>query len=525
MKKTSCLCLTCRVPVREEPIVGQKRIRREPQRDSSSRETTPVTPDRPSSSDTVTTSLTNNLPTNNNIKNVTANTTRQDNNGTRNRNARSEMTVKALSSTAESTEPGAAKPSSHPSESKTCSGGKGNQSKSSCTAESRVKSSMDTTGNNTRKITEPKKNEQRALEESRKTEEKNKSFPEGINHEIISVVIPNKCESAPKRDSKESKEPKGKQKRKTKAIGKREEKDKKVKAKETTAVKGKDEDGGLSDDSGSDGSSDKSTPEVRIQQPSKETNRTRQPGNVPTDTHVHLREHQQQQQQQHGSAAKPASHTAVSAESGDAYKERGKARKTHATAENAKSKKGEVQAINGAARPKSLEVPAKGQNSGQVSKSQSSASSPDSLKPNEFRHAGATSPHAIAAAVMSLALGKNMQTSSKENNFDEQELNKKKAYTKTSALSPALSDSPPPTSPTMLSGSSRSSSYSSIVSSDSSNGVEQVKPLAVKGNKPRVKSTKSVPLEGGPGPSWSSAGKSIPHCYCGKNVSSRSWSE
>lgn len=520
MKKNLCLCLICRVPVREEPIVGQKRIRREPQRDSSSRETTPVTPDRPSSCDTVTTSLTNNLPTNNNIKNVTANTTRQDNNGTRNRNARSEMTVKTLSGTAESTEPGAARSSSHLSESKT-QGGKDNQSKSRCTADSRVKSNTDTSGNTTRKITEPKKNEQRALEENRKTEEKNKSLPEGINDEIISVVIPNKCESAPKRDSKESKEPKGKQKRKIKAIGKREEKDKKVKAKETTAVKGKDEEGGLSDDSGSDGSSDKSTPEVRIQQPSKETNRTRQPGNVPTDTHGHLREHQQQQ---HGTAAKPVSHTTASAESGDAYKERGKARKTHTTAENAKSKKGEVQAVNGAARPKSLEVPAKGQNSGQVSKSQSSASSPDSLKPSEFRHPGATSPHAIAAAVMSLALGKNMQASSKENNFDEQELNKKKAYTKTSALSPALSDSPPPTSPTMLSGSSRSSSYSSIVSSDSSNGVEQVKPPVVKGNKTRVKSTKSAPIEGGPGPSWSSAGKSVSHCYCEMNVSNR-WSE
>lgn len=423
------------------------------------------------------------------------------------------MTVKTLLGAAESTEPGAARSLSPPNESKTCSGGKDSHSKSRCTAESRVKSSSDTTGNTTRKITEPKKNEQRTLEESRKTEEKNKSFPEGINDEIISVVIPNKCESAPKRDSKESKEPKGKQKRKTKAIGKKEEKDKKVKAKETTTVKGKDEEGGLSDDSGSDGSSDKSTPEVRIQQPSKETNRTRQSGSLPTDTqHVHLREHQQQQQQ-HGSVAKPVSHTAASAELGDTCKERGKARKTHATADNGKSKKGEAQTVNGAPRPKNLEVPAKGQNSGQVSKSQSSASSPDSLKPSEFRHPGATSPHAIAAAVMSLALGKNMQASSKENNFDEQELNKRKAYTKTSALSPALSDSPPPTSPTMLSGSSRSSSYSSIVSSDSSNGVEQVKPPMVKGNKTRVKSTKSAPLEGGAGPSWSSAGKSIPHCY------------
>lgn len=419
------------------------------------------------------------------------------------------MAVKTQSSTVESTEPGAARSSSLPSETKTCSAGKDSNNKSRCTAESRVKSNTDTIGHTTRKITEPKKNEQRALEESRKTEDKNKSLPEGINDEIISVVIPNKCESPPKRDSKESKEPRGKQRRKTKAIGKREEKDKKVKAKETTAVKGKDEEGALSDDSGSDGSSDKSVPEVRIQQPSKETNRTRQPGNLPTDTQlVHLRV-----QQQHSSVAKPVSHTAASVESVDTCKDRGKARKTHATADNAKSKKGEAQTVNGAPRPKSLDMPAKGQNSGQVSKSQSSASSPDSLKPSEFRHPGATSPHAIAAAVMSLALGKNMQSSSKENNFDEQELNKRKAYTKTSALSPALSDSPPPTSPTMLSGSSRSSSYSSIVSSDSSNGVEQVKPPVVKGNKARVKNTKSAPLEGGAGPSWSSVGKSIPHCY------------
>lgn len=209
------------------------------------------------------------------------------------------MTVRTLPSALESTEPGVAKSSGLSGESKTCSGGKDNHSKSKCIAENRVKNSTDTTGTTTRKITEPKKTEQRAFEESRKGEEKNKSLPEGINDEIISVVIPNKCEAATKRDSKESREPKGKQKRKIKAISKREEKDKKAKAKETTEVKGKDEEGGLSDDSGSDGSSDKSTPEVRIQQPSKETNRTRQPGSLPTDTqHGHLRE-----QQQHSSAA------------------------------------------------------------------------------------------------------------------------------------------------------------------------------------------------------------------------------
>lgn len=414
------------------------------------------------------------------------------------------MPVKTQTNTVENTEPRVARASSLPLESKTCSGGK--DSKSKTTADSRVKSTSDTTGNTTRKVAEPKRNEQKALEESRKAADKNKSTPEGINDEIISVVVPNRCESAPKRDSKDTKEPKGKQKRKTKGISKREEKDKKVKSKETTTVKSKDEEGALSDDSCSDGSSDKSVPEVRIQQPSKETNRTRQ-GSLPTDAQlVHLRE------QQHGSAAKPASHTAAAVtESGDTCKDRGKGRKNHATTDNAKSRKGEAQAVNGTARPKSLEVPAKGQNqnSGHTSKSQSNANSPDGGKQSELRHPGPTSPHAIAAAVMSLALGKNMQASSKENNFDEQELNKRKAYTKTSALAPVLSDSPPPTSPTMLSGSSRSSSYSSIVSSDSSNGVEQVKPPVMKGNKTRVKSTKSAPLEGGAGPSWSSVGKSL----------------
>ena len=126
-----------------------------------------------------------------------------------------------------------------------------------------------------------------------------------------------------------------------------------------------------------------------------------------------------------------------------------------------------------------------------------------------MQHPGATSPHAIAAAVMSLALGKNVQAPSKENSFDEHELSKRKAYTKTSSLCTNLSDSPPPTSPTQLSGSSRSSSYSSIVSSDSSNGTEQVKQSGRKGNKLRVKTTKSLPVEGGTSPTWTSAGNTI----------------
>lgn len=471
--------------MREEPIVGQKRSKRETR---DSRETTPVTSDRPSSSDSPTASLANNLHTNNNIKTTAANATRQEANGTRSRNTRTEMPVKTQLNTANNTDPRVARSTSPPLESKACAGVKDSKSKSTTT----VRNVTDTLGNTNRKMAEPKKNEQRVGEESKRAEEKNKSYPENFNDEIISVVVPNKCDSPPKKDWKDSKELKGKQKRKSKAVSKKEEKDKKSKTKESTAAKSKDEDGAMSDDSCSDGSSDKSVPEVRIQQPTKETNRTRQ-GSLPTDAQLI-------------SGTKPASQTSA-AETVDSGKDRGKSRKNVTENVGGKSKKGEAQSASGAGRPKTLDVPAKNQNIGHASKNQSNANSPDGGKTSETRHPGPTSPHAIAAAVMSLALGKNMQASSKENNYDEQELNKKKAYTKSSALSTSLSDSPPPTSPTLLSGSSRSSSYSSIVSSDSSNGVEQVKPAGMKGNKSCVKGTKSVPLDGGGGPSWSGTGK------------------
>lgn len=471
--------------MREEPIVGQKRSKRETR---DSRETTPVTSDRPSSSDSPTASLANNLHTNNNIKTTAANTTRQEANGTRSRNTRTEMPVKTQLNTADNTDPRVARSTSPPLESKACAGVKDSKSKSTTT----VRNVTDTLGNTNRKMAEPKKNEQRVGEESKRAEEKNKSYPENFNDEIISVVVPNKCDSPPKKDWKDSKELKGKQKRKSKAVSKKEEKDKKSKTKESTAAKSKDEDGAMSDDSCSDGSSDKSVPEVRIQQPTKETNRTRQ-GSLPTDAQLI-------------SGTKHASQTSA-AETVDTGKDRGKSRRNVTENVGGKSKKGEAQSASGAGRPKTLDVPAKNQNIGHASKNQSNANSPDGGKTSETRHPGPTSPHAIAAAVMSLALGKNMQASSKENNYDEQELNKKKAYTKSSALSTSLSDSPPPTSPTLLSGSSRSSSYSSIVSSDSSNGVEQVKPAGMKGNKSRVKGTKSVPLDGGGGPSWCGTGK------------------
>lgn len=397
----------------------------------------------------------------------------------RNRNTRTEITaVKTQPNATENADTRAIKASSLPLESKTCSLGKENKPKG--TVDNRGKGSAETVANATRKVVEPRKSEQRVCEENRKTEDKGKSIPEGLNDEIISVVIPNKCESAPKRDLKESK---GKQKRKTKLVSKKEGKDKKVKVKENTAAKGKDDEGALSDDSCSDGSSDKSVPEVKIQQPSKD-NKLRN-GNPPTDTQL---------KEQPQNNAKQSNHTGESAQ--DTSRDRVKGRKNQVTPENASSKgKKETQPATGTARPKLLEVQGKSQCNAHSSKSQSNPCSPDSP----------TSPHAIAAAVVS-ALNKNMQASSKENSFDEQEPNKRKAYTKSSTLSPALSDSPPPISPTLLSGSSRSSSYSSIVSSDGSNGMEQLKTSMMKGNKARVKTTKSLSLEGSVGPSWSSTG-------------------
>lgn len=467
-----------RIPAREEQSVSQKRTRRDQQRES--RETTPVSSERPSSCDSVTTSLANTLPTNNNIKTVTASTSRQENNGMRNRNTRTEVAaVKIQPNATENADTRAIKASSLPLEIKTCSVGKDNKPKG--TVDNRGKGLAETVANITRKVVEPKKSEQRVCEENRKTEPKSKSIPEGFNDEIISVVIPNKCESAPKRDSKESK---GKQKRKTKPVSKKEGKEKRVKAKENTAAKGKEDEGVLSDDSCSDGSSDKSVPEVKIQQPSNDINRTRN-GNLPPDTQL-------KEQQQNNS--KQPNHTGESFQ--DTSRDRAKGRKNQVTPENANSKgKKETQLASGTARPKVLEVQGKSQCNAHSSKIQSNTCSPVSP----------TSPHAIAAAVVS-ALNKNMQASSKENNYDEQEPNKRKAYTKTSTLSSSLSDSPPPTSPTLLSGSSRSSSYSSIVSSDSSNGMEQVKSSVLKGNKSRVKSTKSASLEAGVGPQWSSTG-------------------
>lgn len=476
------------MPVREEPTVGQKRSKKEAR---DSRETTPVTSDRPSGSDNTTT----NLSTNNNTKATTVSATRQENNGTRNRTVRTETPLKAPSNTVENADSRGARSTNPPLESKTFVGVKDSKPKSTTAA----RNGADLAGNSNRKISEQRKTEMRVVEETRRVEEKSKSFPENLNDEIISVVIPNRGESAAKKDWKDSKEAKGKQKRKSKAVSKKEEKDKRIKAKESTAVKCKDDEGAVSDDSCSDGSSDKSVPDVRIQQPSKEVDKTR-PESLPNDVQMINWKDQQ-------SGNKPGSQS-TSADSADTGRDRGKTRKNVVDNVGGKSRKGEAQSASNVARPRTLEVPSKNQNN--ANKNHSNVNSPDGGKTSDMRpHPGATSPHAIAAAVMSLALGKNMQASSKENSFDEQELNKRKAYTKSPALSTSLSDSPPPTSPNQLSGSSRSSSYSSIVSSDSSSGMETVKQLGAKGNKARVKGTKSVPLDEGPVPSWSGAGKDV----------------
>lgn len=429
--------------------MGQKRFKRDTR---DSRETTPVMADRPSSSDNTTNAgLANHSPTNNNIKTPAASGTRQDTIGTRNRNTRTDASGKNQLNTLENWD------------------FRGSKLKNVAVA----KNTTDAVGNTSRKVAEAKK---ATTDDSKKTE-KSKSYPETLNDEIISIVVPNKCELAPKRDLKDFKEPKGKQKRKLKALNRKDEKDKKEKTKESTTANSKDDEGAMSDDSCSDGSSDKSVPEVRMQQPSKEGNRTHQLASANRET--------------------------VDSVSG---KDKGKNRKNGTENAGGKAKKGDAQSANSAGRPKSLDVPAKNQNVGQHSKNQNNSTHLESGKTSDMQHPGATSPHAIAAAVMSLALGKNMQAPSKENSFDEHELSKRKAYTKTSSLCTNLSDSPPPTSPTQLSGSSRSSSYSSIVSSDSSNGTEQVKQSGRKANKFRVKTTKSLPLESGTSPTWTSAG-------------------
>lgn len=475
-----------RIPFGCEPSAGQRKPKRE---NDAIREATPLTSERPSSScESTLASLAHNSSMNNNIKTATASGTRHETNAVRSRSTKNEVSIKTAACSLEQAVSKGRRLTFPPLENKTLSATRDSKSKSAAS----VRVITDVSGNSNRKITELKKPEQKLVEETRKSEGKNRSCPESLNDEIISVVIPNKWDSASKKDSKDTKEAKGKQKRKLKAVSKKEEKDKTPKIRGNLAAKSRDEEGTFSDDSCSDGSSDKCVSEVRTQQFTKVVNRTRQ-GSLPNIQLVSSKEPQ--------TSSKPT------AEVVDSGKDKGKRNKS-ATLETTggKAKKGEVQLTSGAGRPRNLEVSLKNQDT--ASKQPSNANSPNSAKASEIRqHPGATSPHAIAAAVMSLALGKNMQGSSRQNSFDEQDLSKCKAYTKSSALSSTLSsDSSSPAPSSLSSGSSRSSSYSSMVSSESSSGGEQVKAAGAKGSNVRVKGTKSIPLDGGQVPPWTTAG-------------------
>ena len=430
----------------------------------------------------------NNSPTNNNIKTTTASGTRHETNAMRSRSTKGEVSIKTAASSLEQAVSKGRRSNFPPLETKTLQVARDSKSKSAAS----IRVVTDVSGNSNRKITELKKAEQRLVEETRKSEGKNRSYPESLDDEIISVVIPNKCDSAFKKDLKDTRETKGKQKRKLKAVSKKEEKDKSPKIKGNVAAKSKDEEGTLSDDSCSDGSSDRCAPEVRTQQFTKVVNRTRQ-GSLPNIQLV--------------SSKEPQTNSKPTAEVVDSGKDKGKRTKTAAVeTTGGKAEKGEVQLASGSGRPRNLEVSLKNQST--ASKQSSNVNSPDTAKASEMKqHPGATSPHAIAAAVMSLALGKNTQASSKQNSFDEQDLSKCKAYTKIPALTSTLSsDSSSPAPSSLSSGSSRSSSYSSMVSNESSSGGGQAKAAGAKGSNVRVKGTKSIPLDGGQVPPWTTSG-------------------
>lgn len=243
---------------------------------------------------------------------------------------------------------------------------------------------------------------------------------------------------------KDFKDVRSKSKKKSKAISKREDTKNKSKDKTTSRRQGESYEGACSDDSGNEGYAERVT--LRL--------------DVPVD--------------------KSPQHTA----SGNRVaNDKTKARKNQVSPSESKGKKHDNQAT---AKPKPLDFTAK--NKDRVAALQA-----------ESRDLGPNSPHAIAAAVMS-HLEKSLQTSTRDNSYEEGE-GKRKAFNK---VSNRLSDSPPLVSPTNLSGSSRSSSYSSIVSSDgSSSGSDQGKGSLAKALKQRLKPSRSMPL-GDKGTSFSS---------------------
>lgn len=243
---------------------------------------------------------------------------------------------------------------------------------------------------------------------------------------------------------KESRE-KGKAKKKTKA-SRREEREREKRSKDKNSSKQQDR--VESEDSGSDSSSEKYIQEVKNQQLARSEKKSRR-SSLPSLI----------------SNSNKLSNVSVG--------------ETQDSISKPKNRKNQSEGK----KAKSDTQPSKAKNPESISKKGSQASVVADTR--------AESAHSIATAV-SLALEKSLQTACKENTYDEPESSiKKKVFPKGSNLSPRLRDSPPPVSPTSLSGSSRSSSYSSIVSSDSASST----PDHTKGKgKPRVISSKSLPL-------------------------------
>ncbi|XP_031564277.1 transmembrane protein 131-like [Actinia tenebrosa] len=259
---------------------------------------------------------------------------------------------------------------------------------------------------------------------------------------------------------REFKDVKSKSKKKAKALNKREDKDSRSRIKERGGFRQSGEDeGGCSDDSGSEPMLDKMTLDVRMDQLNE--NRQQRRGSFPNDS-------------SNSTPREPV----IRSNSTQDNKSRARKNQVSLTGNNVtyKGKKNDNQA---GGKSKALDLAFK-------SKDRITALQMES------HDLGPTSPHAIAAAVMS-QLEKSLQTSSNDNSYEEDE-GKKRAFTKMIGSTNHLTDSPPSISPTNLSGSSRSSSYSSIVSDGSSSGSDQGKGSIAQALKQRLKPLRSMPL-------------------------------
>lgn len=460
MRVSSCFLVIFRLSVKEDRPVGTRR----PKKDTNEvKDPSSVTEKRSPAEPSPTTTSSASSSVNNNVnKHLNAATARQDTSN-RSKSAKTETVKNANEPSDRRGRTGSTSSDSLDNVRRSSPVTKERKAKSS--QENRVKSMPETSvsqANTVRKPPDGKKMEAKAteLKETKITEDRISPSSAAVTEAVVDGPCSARFEGSNK---KENRETKGKLKKKSKAAARKEEKEQK----QLLRVKGntkqqlqrqqqieREEETTLSDGSASDDSSEKSLPEVKIQKPVSENKRSRAEKEPVSKAATH-------EPQENGKA---------------------KNRKNHNTT-NAKKQATETQPT--ATRPKILEV----------ASGKSKTATNDS--PDEVRGFGATSPHAIAAAVISLSLEKSMQTCGRENNFDEQEGSKKKAYTKNvAALTPTLSDSTPPMSPTNLSGSSRSSSYSSIVSSDGSPASEQNRLANGKSGKAKVKATSSVPLAG-----------------------------